>query len=537
MRITSTILLLFTLLATATAGGISRQAKARYAYFFQGAVTRLSAGDTDGAMDLLLHCQEIDPSAAETYFYLADCYNAAGEDSMRVNMLVKAAEMQPDNDTYKEELIPIYINNEQIDECVVLLEDLVARTPERTDMLELLQKIYEYQKDDQNLLNTLNRLEVQEGQSEELTMSKVQVFTRMGDNKRAYSELKSLVDNHPLDLNYRVIMGNWLLNNGRKKEALNELNTVLDSEPENKMALISMMEYYRSEKQDTIADRMRDNLLLSPKTDQQTRLTMLRLYIFDQEARGTDSTEVVRYFDRVYDATQDFEVLPLQLAYMSLKSMPDEQLKQLLLKMLNLRPEYSQARLQLMQMAENDEDHEEVARLAKPAQQYNPDEWSFSYYLGFALFQMDRKEEAIEAFEVAAQGAADDTENTSLAADLFEMMGDVYYDLGRKDEAFAAYDKCLAIDPDKISCLNNYAYYLALSDMNLDRAAAMSLKTVKAEPNSATYLDTYAWVLYVQGRYEEAKIYIDMAIEKLPEDADRKVYLEHQQTITEKLQP
>ena len=37
----------------------------------------------------------------------------------------------------------------------------------------------------------------------------------------------------------------------------------------------------------------------------------------------------------------------------------------------------------------------------------------------------------------------------------------------------------------------------------------MSYKTIKAEPANATFLDTYAWILFVQGRFEDAKIYID----------------------------
>ena len=40
----------------------------------------------------------------------------------------------------------------------------------------------------------------------------------------------------------------------------------------------------------------------------------------------------------------------------------------------------------------------------------------------------------------------------------------------------------------------------------------MSYRTVKAEPQNSTYLDTYAWILFRQERYEEAKIYIDQAL-------------------------
>lgn len=40
----------------------------------------------------------------------------------------------------------------------------------------------------------------------------------------------------------------------------------------------------------------------------------------------------------------------------------------------------------------------------------------------------------------------------------------------------------------------------------------MSYKTIKKEPANPTFLDTYAWILFLQERYEEANIYIDQAI-------------------------
>ena len=36
------------------------------------------------------------------------------------------------------------------------------------------------------------------------------------------------------------------------------------------------------------------------------------------------------------------------------------------------------------------------------------------------------------------------------------------------------------------------------TDYDLDKAEEMSYKTVKAEPNNSTYLDTYAWILFVK---------------------------------------
>ena len=46
----------------------------------------------------------------------------------------------------------------------------------------------------------------------------------------------------------------------------------------------------------------------------------------------------------------------------------------------------------------------------------------------------------------------------------------------------------------------------------------MSYRSITAEPNNSTYLDTYAWILYQQGRYEEARIYIEQALKNAVEN-------------------
>ena len=85
-----------------------------------------------------------------------------------------------------------------------------------------------------------------------------------------------------------------------------------------------------------------------------------------------------------------------------------------------------------------------------------------------------------------------------------------------------------------MGCLNNYAYYLSERGEQLDKAEVMSYKTVKAEPKNSTYLDTYAWILYMLGRYSEAKIYIDQALQNLDESIDNSVIQEHAEKIKQK---
>lgn len=516
------------------AASLSSQEKARYTYFFQGAMAKLHTGNEMAAFDLLLHCKDIDPDASETYFFLADCYEHLGNDSMRIVMLNRATELCPDNIAYKEALLPIYLNNNELDKAIVSVEEIVKEVPERTDMLQLLLNIYSYQGDDKKALATLERLEVQEGQSEQLTMAKVQIYTRMGNDKLALKELKDLCANHPLDLNYRTMLGNWLLSKDRKSEALAEYQYVLAEEPDNELALMSMMDYYRSEGKDSLADRQRDNLLLSSKTQQSTRLLLLKQYIRTQEHNTTDSTAVLALFDRVIEQNDDVEIMELKLAYMTMKNMPDDSVKEILTRILDKQPEHSQARFELIQMAWAAGNHKEMIALAKPAQQYNPDEWAFSYFLGCAYFMDDQLDECIEALKIASEHV-DETKDKDLATEMYALLGDAYHKNGMTKEAFQAYEDCLRLNPEKAGALNNYAYYLSEENRDLDRAAAMSLKSIKVEPNNSSYLDTYAWILFLQGRYEEAKIYIDLAIQNRAEDEDATILLDHKKQIEEKL--
>ena len=100
-----------------------------------------------------------------------------------------------------------------------------------------------------------------------------------------------------------------------------------------------------------------------------------------------------------------------------------------------------------------------------------------------------------------------------MASDFYSIMGDLYHDKKMNTEAYAAYDSALVYKPDNIGALNNYAYYLSVERKDLDKAEEMSYKTVKAEPTNNTYLDTYAWILFEKGKYVEARIYIDQALQ------------------------
>lgn len=497
----------------------------RYDRFFIDAMLQRQKGNNDAAFDLLKHCVHIRPEAPEAYFFLAQYYMSLKQNDKAIECFKKAADLEPDNSTYLETLAKAYVTNDNDSLAIGTLEKIVEKETGRIDILEMLVQLYQKRADYDNTIKTLDRLETLEGKNERLTYAKSEIYSLTGDKKAAINEMKKLADQYPNDLNYRGMYGDALLMNGREKEAFDIYTGILKAEPDNYRAQLSMRAYYKQKDMAADADSMTMQLLLNKNTGDDARVYIMRQEIAESENGGGDSTKILRLFDRMMAQPQaSTDIAILYATYMSLKKMPQEKIEAVLEKVLAQTPDNAAARLQLVAYAWQRDDLDRVIELCKAARQYNPDEMAFYYYEGMAHFRKDDNDSALNAFQngISVIGEHSDPD---IVSDFYAVMGDLLYEKGRAAEAYAAYDTCLQWKDDNIGCLNNYAYYLSVNGDSLDKAEKMSYRTVKAEPKNATYLDTYAWILFMQGRYAEAKIYIDQAVQN---DSDSSaVILEH----------
>ncbi|MCR5241399.1 MAG: tetratricopeptide repeat protein [Prevotella sp.] len=496
-----------------------------YSLFFLEAVCQREKGNHDAAFDLLQHCVTLNPEAAEAWYFLAQYYGSMKQQDKMLDCLVKAYELSPSNATYTETLAQAYVSIQRYDEAIGVFEQLVEREPDRDDVLGMLFELYNRSDQLDKAVDALERIEALDGKNERLTMAKSELFTRQGNKKAAIAEMKSLADQYPNDLNYRVMYGDALLQNDQKQQALAVYQEVLKEEPQNVPALLSMVGYYAAEGDTEKADEMNERLLLNEDVETDTRLEIMRREVMNDLQSQGDSTRILRLFHKVLSMPDPEPDMALMCAtYMKLREMPKDSINSMYELVLNMVPDNAYARLQLVADAWDREDLDRVVELCKAARQYNPDDMAFYYYQGFAYYRQDDIDHALDAFQNGVSVITSES-NPDLASDFYEVMGELLYKKGKVREAFAAYDSCLVWKADRINCLNNYAYYLSELDEQLEKAEQMSFKTIKAEPENATYLDTYAWILFKQGRYAEAKIYIDQTLQYDP-DASA-VLLEH----------
>lgn len=484
-----------------------------YNYFFLEGVRQQEMGNLTAAFDLLRHARDLNPNAPEVYYLLAPYYVDLKDDTRSRAYYERAATLDPENSSYIEKLGQLYVSQKDYPNAINAYEKLYALNKARVDVLQILYQLYGSQNEFQQMINVLNRIEVLEGGSEQISLSKMQIYEQMGEKRKEYDELKSLVDSHPLDLNYKVMFGNWLLQNGKKKEAVKLYRNVLKEEPTNALAKLSLLDYYRTIGDQATVDVITQELLQSPKTEKETKIALLRQVISsNQQANVSDSAEVMKLFSQALSVPQaDADILMMKAAYMSLKKMPKAEINRVYEQAIDVEPDNSRARIALIQNIWDTGDYDKVIAICRPAQEYNPEEMVFYYFQGMAQYQKHENEAALQTFRKGVSQIKADS-NPDVVSDFYALMGEILHEKGRLAESFQAYDSCLQWKPDNIAAMNNYAYYLSEANKDLPKAEQLSYKTIKAEPNNSTFLDTYAWILFQQKRYEEAKIYIDQAI-------------------------
>ena len=490
---------------------MSTSEKARIDYLFQEASKLKLLERHTEAFELLQHCYEINPDVPEVLYDLAIYRLYLREDSMAMELLKRASALDPKNTFYQEALATYYLNRQDTEQALTYLEALSALQPGRSDVHAKLVRAYTSLNRDADAIRALDRIEVLEGKMASVSYQKFALYKQMGQEEKGFKELESLCKEYPHEMSYRLAIGNQLLDANRVDEALKVYEEVRRAEPDNAALRLSMLEYYRHVGKDSLFNVLRDSMLFAPKTETDVRVALMRDLIAEQvKVDSLGPRRIIATFDSLDNRFEgDLDLLELRAAYLATYDKKnDSDFVAVMNRVIELEPANTQALFYLIQYYGEHKNFDRLEDLCRRGVLTHPEELVCHFYLGVALYQQDKKAEAMKAFE---DGIVQKTEESrpTMVADLYSILGDLYHEMGRERDAYAAYDSCLTYQDDNIGCLNNYAYYLSLNETDLDKAEEMSYRTIRLEPDNKTYLDTYAWILFMKGRYAEAAHYID----------------------------
>lgn len=491
---------------------------------------RLEYADSlDAAYALFAHALAINPRHVGALYELAQFAQHMGDDSIATALMERAAAVDTANYWLARELVELYVNRGSDTLAIRTLEAMSHRYPRKSEIFARLVGMYESRKDYASAIRAIERYELLEGQSDALTLRKVRLLADCGELDLAVRKLDTLATAHPNDARFRVYQGDLYLQHDRPAQALDIYRAAEREEPNNVFLLASMANYYTVQAQ---ADSLRatlTRLLTNPDLAAETRLQILHTVLTDDLRQHPDSSEAQGLLRCVTALpAAGLETLNLCASFMVTRGYAPDSVAPVLRRILAIDPEADMARNQLLAYAIKADSTADVERTCREAVDVGSRNPLYHYYLAVATFQRGDTTASLRAAESGIRCIAPES-GIDLVAGLYGLAGDLYHLTGQDRRAYEAYDSCLLYDPDNALVLNNYAYYLSLSRRDLDRAADMAQRAVAKERGNATYLDTYAWVRFEQGRTHEARALIDSALAILADSltADDASIVEH----------
>lgn len=480
-------------------------------YYYLQAISMLEQDSLDASFELLEHCRMLAPGSSAVQYDLSAFYQFLGKDSLAHEMLEDIVAKEPLNMKYCEALVEYYYRINDKKSAIALYEQMLEHVDSKSDIYMSLYTLYSDEKEFEKAIDVLDKLEKAEGKSEVISLHRVKQLVMLQDSARALAAVEKMIEENPEDLQYQALQGDIYSMFGDFERSEQIYLSVVEKDSGDISSLTSLSNLYLMSERDSLYCDVVERLLKSERLGVEQRVSMLFDYSRYKDER--DSTYVTSFFEEMLELPFDrLEVADLYVQYLLYRNAAPEKVIPVLDTILSIEPDNRSALLQQLLFAIERNDYEGVIKCSDNAILYIPDMLELYYYKGIALSLLNRDKETAEVLELGLSRRSSESA-VEITAKSFSVLGDVYHDLGLIDKCTEAYDSALIYNPSEISVLNNYAYYLSLEGKELERALAMSAKTIEAEPDNAIYVDTYAWILFSLERYEEAKAYADKLLQ------------------------
>lgn len=382
--------------------------------------------------------------------------------------------------------------------------------PQDDNLLSTMADAYEKTSDYQKALAIYDTLQQWQGQSVELSSAKLKAYQALNDTTGAIHEMRALLASAPTNADYNLAMGKMLFMFGYRDSAMVYYDKAQQYEPDNGLTYLTKAEYYLALGDTLNYDRQTYQALVSTDLDVESKLQILVNYT----KTLLSAKDTTHRTDHLFDVLIEQHPLEPQIRVLYSEYLMvidnNEGAAEQIDYALNLDPTNKELWTRLMAYYLYAGNYEKAIEVGDKAIRLNPDNVELYSYLGSSCYSVKQYDKAIEVYDKAL--AILDSTQVDDRSNLLSGKADVKFAMGDTIAAFALYDQSLDLNPDNPGTLNNYAYFLALSNRDLDKAERMSAKTIVEDAANPTYLDTYAWVFYMRKEYTMAQLYIEMAI-------------------------
>lgn len=404
------------------------------------------------------------------------------------------------------------------DKATQYYEEMLSTISETEIYYTELAGMYLFQNKLNEALETYHKAEEKYGISDQISLQKQQIYLKQNKIDEAILEGQKLVDAYPGNHRFVLTLAKVMHTNGKKDKAINLLADFLKIE-DNTTVKLQLAQYYSKEDRHKESEQLIKESFADPLLDLELKTQVLVIYInrFPDSRAIRVSRELGQILiDTHPNESEAYLVNADMLATLnSLETLENtESIQKKSAEYYRKSLAYDQSNFTVWQNLMNLDMQlsrwDSIIVHAETALELFPNQPVIYLYAGMGYSRKKIYDEAVQYLEQGKKIAAT---NPRLLASFYSSLGSAYNALEDYVNSDKAYESAIDINPNDDIILNNYSYYLSLRKEKLKKARRMAQEVVRRNPDNATYLDTYAWVLFHLKEYKEAKRILEKVIQ------------------------
>ncbi|MBQ8721884.1 MAG: hypothetical protein IJY67_07050 [Paludibacteraceae bacterium] len=468
-------------------------------------------GQLNEAAMLFVDNMELDSNIAHPELYATSAFQLykilydAKQYSDAFHFIKIAHHNNPNNNIYLRDLAWMEYGFQQYKLAIKHFKELNKRQPYNSDNIYSLCQIYLQDKQYNKALKELEKYQYLEGHSVQILAQRAAIHEQSGKPQKAEKEVINYINEHPEDkLDASLLLSRIYLNNTKNAESLNLLLQLNNEYPNDGTILTSLAEHYKNLDNDSLYEKYSLDAVKSATFNAATAVKIIRptLSGYVQLEDTTNIAFILNTLNAIYP--NESPVIELQAdVYKALKDTTNW--RSTLYNLQKIRNNDKVLDFQLVTLAESLFDNKEIYRLTKEGyDKYGDDTWAYYYIISLA------KNEMTDSLISESNRLLPLISTSNIKSRVYQMVGDIYSSQNQDSLAMQMYDSCLVYDPNNSGALNNVAYNITKQpNPDLKKAEKMAAKALELDPESIYILDTYAWILFLQGDNFLSEFYFD----------------------------